>query len=101
MSRFGPQAYVSGAALWRGRRVGLFGGSFNPPHDGHLHAARQAMKALRLDAIWWLVAPQNPLKDRHDMAPLPARLAAARRQARHPRIFVTAVERRLATRYTR
>lgn len=46
----------------RGRAIGLFGGSFNPAHEGHLHAAQTALTALDLDEIWWLVSPQNPLK---------------------------------------
>ncbi len=47
---------------WKNMRVGLFGGSFNPPHEGHLHVAQSALKYLHLDYIWWLVTPQNPLK---------------------------------------
>lgn len=46
----------------RGRAIGLFGGSFNPAHHGHLHAAQTALTALGLDEVWWLVSPQNPLK---------------------------------------
>jgi len=60
----------------RGMRIGLLGGSFNPPHEGHLHISRIAMRMLKLDAVWWLVSPQNPLKNKHDYAPLPERLAA-------------------------
>ena len=45
-----------------GLKVGLFGGSFNPAHMGHLHVAETALRALNLDEIWWLVSPQNPLK---------------------------------------
>ncbi len=63
------------------RRIGLMGGSFNPPHEGHLDIARQARRAGRLDEIWWLVSPQNPLKTTVGMAGFTARLAAARRLA--------------------
>jgi len=42
--------------------IGLFGGSFNPAHDGHLHVAKTALKTLGLDQVWWMVSPQNPLK---------------------------------------
>jgi nicotinate-nucleotide adenylyltransferase len=82
------------------RRVGLLGGSFNPAHDGHLHVSREALKRLALDEVWWLVAPQNPLKPVRGMAPFAKRLAAARRLARHPRIRVLDLEARLGTRYT-
>lgn len=83
-----------------GRRIGLLGGSFNPAHEGHLHISRVALRRLKLDEVWWLVSPQNPLKAEDGMAALPHRLAAARAVARHPRIVVTDVERRLGTRYT-
>lgn len=82
------------------RRIGLLGGSFNPAHAGHLHISRYAMKLLGLDAVWWIVSPQNPLKAADGMAPLAARLEAARGHAHDPRITVTDVEARLGTRYT-
>nr|WP_245978438.1 nicotinate-nucleotide adenylyltransferase [Stella humosa] len=89
------------AALDPGRRrVGLLGGSFNPAHDGHRHLSLWALRRLRLDCVWWLVSPQNPLKATAGMAPLGRRLAEARRVARHPAIRVTDVERALGTRYT-
>ncbi len=75
-----------------GLRVGLFGGSFNPPHDGHRAASLLALKRLRLDRVWWLVTPNNPLKDARELAPLALRLEAARKVSRHPRIEVTAIE---------
>ena len=60
-------------------RVGLLGGSFNPAHDGHLYISSLARQVLRLDQVWWLVSPQNPLKDKGDMARLAVRVAQARR----------------------
>ena len=62
-------------------RVGLLGGSFNPGHDGHLHISSLARQVLRLDQVWWLVSPQNPLKQRDGMAPLRTRLDGARHLA--------------------
>ncbi len=89
------------ATFGRGRRrSGLLGGSFNPAHGGHRHVSLLALKRLRLDQIWWLVSPQNPLKPVAGMAPLADRLASARRAARHPRLKVTDIEARLRTRYT-
>ncbi|MFA6218833.1 MAG: nicotinate-nucleotide adenylyltransferase [Erythrobacter sp.] len=82
------------------RRIGLLGGSFNPAHRGHRRVSLFALKALRLDAVWWLVSPGNPLKPRGDMAPLAARFASAGRQARRAPIRVSAIERELGTRYT-
>jgi nicotinate-nucleotide adenylyltransferase len=82
-------------------RVGLLGGSFNPAHPGHLHISQLALDILALDAVWWLVSPQNPLKASKDMAPLDGRLAEAReRAAPEPRIFVSDLERTLGTRYS-
>ncbi|HSP26127.1 MAG TPA: nicotinate-nucleotide adenylyltransferase [Saliniramus sp.] len=83
-----------------GMRIGLFGGSFNPPHEGHLHVGRMALRRLQLDQLWWLVTPGNPLKERHGLASLEERLEAARRLARHPRIAVTDIEAQLGVRYT-
>lgn len=84
----------------KGLRVGLLGGSFNPAHDGHAHISRLALKHLRLDEVWWLVSPQNPLKPATGMADLADRLAAARTVATNRRIRVTAIERDLGTQYT-
>ncbi|MBI1415809.1 MAG: nicotinate-nucleotide adenylyltransferase [Limimaricola sp.] len=83
----------------RGQVVGLLGGSFDPPHDGHVHITREALKRFGLDRVWWMVSPGNPLKPRGP-APLAARLAAARAMMRHPRVTVTDIEARLGTRFT-
>jgi len=81
-------------------RIGLFGGSFNPPHEAHRLVALTTLKRLGLDAVWWLVTPGNPLKSGGGLAPLAERMAAARRLARHPAIHVTGIEAALGTRYT-
>lgn len=81
-------------------RIGLLGGSFNPAHGGHRRISLFALDALGLDAVWWLVSPGNPLKPKAGMAPLAARLASARRQARRAPIVPTAIERELGTVYT-
>lgn len=83
------------------RRVGLFGGSFNPAHDGHEHVAREALRRLALDEIWLLVSPQNPLKPEAGMAPFKARMASAVALcAGNPRLRVVALEEWLGTRFT-
>ena len=84
----------------RGQRIGLLGGSFNPPHQAHLLVSLTALKRLKLDAVWWLVTPGNPLKDNDTLPALEKRIAACRDLARHPRIYVTGVERELGTHYT-
>ncbi len=82
-----------------GLRIGLFGGSFNPAHDGHRHVAETALKRLDLDWVWWIVARGNPLKETHGV--YAGRLASACRMARHPRMRVTDLEAQLDVRYTR
>jgi nicotinate-nucleotide adenylyltransferase len=84
----------------RGLRIGLFGGTFDPPHEAHRAACLIAMARLKLDRMWWLVTPGNPLKDTRGLAPLAERLAAARALARHPRIDVSGVEAAIGARYT-
>jgi nicotinate-nucleotide adenylyltransferase len=84
----------------RGMVIGLFGGSFNPPHQGHLLVAEIALRRLGLDQLWWLVTPGNPLKSQKELAPLAERLAACETLAVDPRIKVTAFEKTLGTSYT-
>jgi nicotinate-nucleotide adenylyltransferase len=81
-------------------RIGLLGGSFNPAHDGHRHVARLALCRLRLDQVWLLVSPGNPLKPVAGMAPLAYRLASAQSIADGRRVVATAIEAGLGTRYT-
>jgi nicotinate-nucleotide adenylyltransferase len=83
-----------------GMKIGLFGGSFNPPHDGHREASLLALRRLQLHRIWWLVSPGNPLKDARDLAPLARRVEAARRVSHHPRIKITAIEAAIGSTYT-
>jgi nicotinate-nucleotide adenylyltransferase len=82
-----------------GQTIGLLGGSFDPAHEGHVHITKEALKRFRLDRVWWLISPGNPLKA-HGPAPIEERLAHARKLMRHPKVSVTDVERRLHTRYT-
>jgi len=82
------------------KRVALLGGSFNPAHDGHRHISLAALRRLRVDQVWWMVSPQNPLKPVAGMAPLDERMASAQEAARHPQIKITDIERHLGTLYT-
>ncbi len=83
-----------------GQRIGLFGGSFNPAHQGHVKVASYALKCLDLDWIWWMVSPQNPLKDPGETGEYEKRLAFTREIARHPRFVVTDIERQIGAKYT-
>ncbi len=80
--------------------IGLFGGSFNPPHAGHLLVSEIAIRSLALDQLWWMVTPGNPLKSRSGLAPLAARIAASENLATDPRIKVTAFEQAFGESYT-
>lgn len=82
-----------------GMCVGILGGSFDPPHAGHAHITREALKRFGLDRIWWVVSPGNPLK-REGPAPLARRMAVARLVMDHPRVAITDIESRIGTRYT-
>jgi nicotinate-nucleotide adenylyltransferase len=76
----------------RGMRIGLFGGSFNPIHEGHLLVMDETLRRLRLDQLWVLVTPGNPLKDNRGLAPIADRVLAARAAIRNPRIRVAGFE---------
>ena len=89
------------AAKWQGRTVGLYGGSFNPAHEGHTHVANEALKRLKLDAVWLMVSPGNPLKDKHGMAKRKKRKKSLKSLVgNQPRMLVTDIEKKLGTRNT-
>lgn len=92
MRDFGPPAAP-------GLRIGLLGGSFDPPHEGHRHITLEALRRMRLDRVWWLVSPGNPLKP-HGPADLAMRIEACRALMRHPRVWITDIEAQMGTRYT-
>lgn len=83
-----------------GMRIGLFGGSFNPPHEGHRLVTLQVMRRLELDAVWWMVSPGNPLKDNRALPSLEDRVRAAQAFVRHPRVHVTGLEAQLGFHYS-
>ena len=83
-----------------GMRIGLLGGSFNPPHVAHRAISLFAIKRLKLDRVWWLVTPGNPLKDHNGLHDLGERIEAARKMANDPRIDVSCLESVIGTRYT-
>lgn len=91
--------YQAGPLAFPGMRIGLLGGSFDPPHEGHAHITRAALRQFRLDAVWWLVSPGNPLKPQGPAA-IAERMAEARALLGDPRVQVTDIEVRLGTRMT-
>jgi len=84
----------------RGLRIGLLGGSFNPPHEAHRLISLIAMRRLGLDAVWWLVTPGNPLKDTRILPDIITRMDWARRIKQHPRIHITDIEDKIGTRFS-
>ena len=92
-------ALRNGLHLERGMKIGLFGGSFNPAHEGHHHVAETARQRLGLDKIIWLVSPQNPLKSAHETAPLAERIAALRPFV-GPHDIISTFEERIKAKYT-
>ncbi|MDF1633106.1 nicotinate-nucleotide adenylyltransferase [Mycoplana sp. MJR14] len=94
------QRYLKMPHVEKGMAVGLFGGSFNPPHEGHVLVADIALRRLGLDQLWWMVTPGNPLKDHSHLAPLAQRLALSEAITPDPRIKVTAFEKTIGQNYT-
>ena len=94
------QPHLRNGTCFAGLKIGLLGGSFNPAHDGHREMSLYALKHLGLDQVWWLVSPQNPLKNNADMAAFERRVVYAQHVATHPRLIVTTIESDLGTRYT-
>ncbi len=81
-------------------RIGLLGGSFNPPHEGHIHISKISLHSLKLDAVWWLVTPHNPLKAAETLLNYEDRLSLCRSMVQHPSVVVTDLERQTGTNRT-
>ncbi|WP_144049213.1 nicotinate-nucleotide adenylyltransferase [Liberibacter crescens] len=83
-----------------GMAVGLFGGSFNPPHEGHLELAKTALSKLKLDQLWWMISPKNPFKEKKNLASLSERVFLSQKIVNDPRICITTFEAFLRRPYT-
>lgn len=95
-----PSQYFRMPHVEKGMAVGLFGGSFNPPHAGHLLVAEIALRRLQLDQLWWMVTPGNPLKNTRELKPLAERIAMSEAMSPDRKIKVTAFEASYHVRYT-
>ena len=84
----------------KGMVVGLFGGSFNPPHDGHVLVADTAIRELQLDQLWWMITPGNPLKENGNLADLSERIRWSQERISDPKVKFTAFEAAQGLRYT-
>lgn len=93
-----PLSTLRTPLVFPGMKIGVFGGSFDPPHEGHVHVAEVALQRLGLDQVWWLVSPQNPLKPQSGS--FAARRMAVRLIAPGPRHKVSDIERQLGIQYT-
>ena len=82
-----------------GLTIGLLGGSFDPPHEGHIHISKTAIKIFNLSKLWWLVSPRNPIKDKPP-SNISNRLLASKRIMVHPSVIITDIEKKLKTKYT-
>ncbi len=99
MSIFSEPAMLN-SIRWKNMRVGILGGSFNPPHAGHIHISNMALKSLKLDAVWWLVTPLNPLKSKDELLPIEKRIELSRKININPKIIVTGLESKFNTSYS-
>ena len=77
--------------MLKGITVGLLGGSFDPPHSGHVHITNQAFQAFGLNKIWWLVSPRNPLKAQEPSS-LEKRIKECKKIIQHPKVLVSDIE---------
>lgn len=99
MSSNFTKPHLLNSSLWKRKRIGLLGGSFNPPHEGHVHISMAAMKGLELDFVWWLVSPQNPLKAEKPIS-YEERMSLCEKLADHPQIIISDLEIMLGTSIT-
>ncbi len=95
MAFIAPQ--ILSTSLWKHKKIGLFGGTFNPPHEGHIHVCQTALRKKDFDFIWWMVTPQNPLKMHQSIPSFNQRMLWSKQMSKNPRIIVTDIERQLKT----
>ena len=81
------------------KRIGLLGGSFDPPHKGHIYISLEAKKILKLDEIWWLVTPKNPLKI-NKPATYKERIINCKNLTQGKPIFIKEIEKKINSKYT-
>lgn len=82
------------------KNIGILGGTFDPPHFGHLRISIRALHLLKLDEIWWVVSMSNPLKKNKQITEFNKRFCKVKNFINHHRIVVSDIENRLNTQYT-
>ena len=82
-----------------GLTIGLLGGSFDPPHEGHVHISKIAIKIFNLSKLWWLVSPGNPIKDKMP-SNITNRVQEEKKIMEHPSVIITDIEKKLQTKFT-
>ena len=75
----------------RRQNIGLIGGSFDPPHEGHMHVAKWALRSLPLDKLWWVVSKRNPLK-KQSTTDFKNRINNTQKLVKQPKMLVTDLE---------
>ena len=101
MGRFAPDVLHPSElpmSLYDGLSIGLFGGSFNPAHDGHMLVGDCALRELALDRVWWMVSPQNPLKPKQPS--YESRVKTIQKLNLPARMEISHAERDYGTQYT-
>src|SRR6056300_4621 len=81
-------------------KIGILGGSFNPAREGHLYISNIALKIFKLDEIWWLVSPQNPLKPAFKKKNIKERVNHAKNISNRSKIRVEDLETKFNTNLT-
>ena len=82
------------------KNIGILGGTFDPPHEGHLNISMQAINKLKLDEIWWVISLSNPLKKKEKISNFSERYSNAKKYVNNRKIIVSNIEEKINSPYT-